>query len=86
MPTHWTKQDRVKFLAKVKHYFWDDPYLFKYCPNQIIRRCVLESEQLNVISFCHDHAYGGHFNSKKIAAKILQCGFYWPDLFKDTHS
>ncbi|XP_073038065.1 uncharacterized protein [Primulina eburnea] len=30
-------------------------------------------------------ACGGHFSSKKTAAKILQCGFYWPTLFKDTH-
>ncbi|XP_073317252.1 uncharacterized protein [Primulina huaijiensis] len=30
-------------------------------------------------------ACGGHFSSNKTAAKILQCGFYWPSLFKDTH-
>ncbi|XP_073019335.1 uncharacterized protein [Primulina eburnea] len=30
-------------------------------------------------------ACGGNFSSKKTAAKILQCGFYWPTLFKDTH-
>ena len=23
---HWTKQDRTKFLSKVKNFFWDDPY------------------------------------------------------------
>ncbi|MBC2863251.1 hypothetical protein H7U16_25930 [Klebsiella pneumoniae] len=33
----------------------------------------------------HDHACGGHFSSKRLAAKILQCGFYWPSLFKDAH-
>ncbi|XP_068323218.1 uncharacterized protein, partial [Pyrus communis] len=37
-------QERKKFLAMVKHYVWDEPYLFKYCPDQIIRRCVPESE------------------------------------------
>ena len=31
MPSHWTKQDRSKFLVEVKYFFWDDPYLFKYC-------------------------------------------------------
>ena len=86
LPTHWSKQDRVKFLTEVKKFFWEDPYLFKYCPDQIIRRCVPENEQVSVISFCHDHACGGHFSSKKTAAKILQSGFYWPSLFKDTHS
>lgn len=86
MPTHWTKQDRTKFLSRVKHFFWDDPYLFKYCPDQIIRRCIPESEHRDVISFCHDHACGGHFSSKKTVSKILQCGFYWATIFKDTHA
>ncbi|XP_057481142.1 uncharacterized protein LOC130768164 [Actinidia eriantha] len=30
-------------------------------------------------------ACGGHFSAKKTAAKILQCGFYWPTLFKDSY-
>jgi hypothetical protein len=81
MPLHWGQQDKSKFLAMVKHFFWDDPYLFKYCPDQIIRRCIPEHDQSNVISFCHDHACGGHFSAKKTVAKILQCGFYWPTLF-----
>nr|XP_011463572.1 PREDICTED: LOW QUALITY PROTEIN: uncharacterized protein LOC101311565 [Fragaria vesca subsp. vesca] len=85
MPSHWSKQDKSRFLALVKYFFWDDPYLFKYCPDQIIRRCVPDSDQTNIISFCHDHACGGYFSSKKTAAKILQCGFYWPSLFRDTH-
>ncbi|XP_048432059.1 uncharacterized protein LOC125473373, partial [Pyrus x bretschneideri] len=41
-------QERKKFLAMVKHYVWDEPYLFKYCPDQIIRRCVPE----NAFDFC----------------------------------
>jgi hypothetical protein len=32
IPSHWTKQDRSKFLARVKYFFWDDLYLFKYYP------------------------------------------------------
>ena len=43
------------------------------------------NEFSSVISFCHSKACGGHFSAKKTAAKILQCGFYWPFLFKDTH-
>jgi hypothetical protein len=76
MPLHWGQQDKLKFLSRVKTFFWDDPYLFKYCPDQITRRCIPEFGQSNVISFCHDHACGGHFSAKKTAAKILQCGFY----------
>jgi hypothetical protein len=76
IPLHWGQQDKLKFLSIVKNFFWDDPYLFKYCLDQIIRRCIYEHDQSNVISFCHDQACGGHFSAKKIATKILQCGFY----------
>ncbi|GKA95422.1 reverse transcriptase domain-containing protein [Tanacetum coccineum] len=35
-----SSQQKNKFLKDVKHYFWDDPYLFKICADQVIRRCV----------------------------------------------
>ncbi|KAH9803520.1 hypothetical protein KPL71_001801 [Citrus sinensis] len=85
IPEHWTKQDRTKFLSKVKDFFWDNPYLFKYCADHIIRRCVPDNEIKSVISFCHEQACGGHFSAKKTATKILQCGFYWPTLFHDAY-
>ncbi|GJY20765.1 DNA-directed DNA polymerase [Tanacetum coccineum] len=34
-------QQKKKFFKDVKHYFWDDPYLFRICADQIIRRCDL---------------------------------------------
>nr|GEU64857.1 reverse transcriptase domain-containing protein [Tanacetum cinerariifolium] len=33
-----TSQQKKKFFKDVKHYFWDDPYLFRICADQIIRR------------------------------------------------
>jgi hypothetical protein len=71
MPLHWGRPDKSKFMSVVKNFFWDDPYLFKYCPDQIIRRCIPEPDQSSVISFCHDHACEGHFSAKKTAAKSL---------------
>ena len=35
LPAHWSIQYKTKFLNKVKNFYWDDPYLFKYCPDQI---------------------------------------------------
>jgi len=69
----------------VNNFYWDDPYLFKYCPDQIFRRYIPDNEVSNVIKFCHSEACRGHFSSRKTTAKILQCGFYWPTMFKDTH-
>ncbi|CAL8089611.1 unnamed protein product [Prunus armeniaca] len=79
-----TFQERKKFFSMLKHYMWDEPYLFKYCPDQIIRRCVPESEQQSILTFSHALACGGHFSAKKTALKVLQSGFFWPTLFKDA--
>nr|GEV83173.1 reverse transcriptase domain-containing protein [Tanacetum cinerariifolium] len=35
-----SSQQKNKFFKDVKHYFWDDPFLFKICVDQVIRRCV----------------------------------------------
>ncbi|KAL3583078.1 hypothetical protein D5086_017410 [Populus alba] len=86
LPAHWSTQDKRKFLNEVKNFYWDDLYLFKYCPDQIFRRCIPDNEVSSVIKFCHSEACGGHFSSRKTIAKILQCGFYWPTMFKDTHA
>ena len=67
----------------IKKYYFDDPYLFKYCPDQLLRRCVSNDNQIGVLAFCHSEALGRHFFARKTADKILQVGFYWPTLFKD---
>lgn len=43
MPPDLIHQQRKRFLAEVKHYFWDDPFVFRCCTDQIIRRCVPET-------------------------------------------
>jgi len=35
LPAHWNSQEKKKFLNEVKNFYWDDLYLFKYCPDQI---------------------------------------------------
>ena len=60
-----TFQERKKFFSMVEHYMWDEPYLFKYCPDQIIRRCVPESEQQSILTFSHALACGGHSVPKR---------------------
>ena len=53
--------------------------------DQIIRRCVLEEEQGDILAMCHSSTCGGHIATRKTADKILQSGFYWPSIFKDAH-
>ena len=85
-PPQWSSQDRERMRVMGRSFFFDDPYLFKHCADQVIRRCVPNEEIPSVLSFCHEQACGGHFSSQKTAFKVLQCGFYWPTLFKDANS
>jgi len=60
-PSSWLNQNKHRFLTQIRFFFWDEPYLFKYCPNQIIRMCLLEDEHHSVLTFCHEFACCGHF-------------------------
>ncbi|WJZ97349.1 hypothetical protein VitviT2T_015958 [Vitis vinifera] len=42
VPNEWKAQDKKHFFAKIHAYYWEEPFLFKYCADQIIRKCVPE--------------------------------------------
>ncbi|GJT57664.1 reverse transcriptase domain-containing protein [Tanacetum coccineum] len=80
-----TSQQKNKFFKDVKHYFWDDPFLFKNCADQVIRRCVSGQEALDILKACHSGPTGGHYGANYTARKIFDSGFYWPTIYKDAH-
>ncbi|RVW83854.1 Retrovirus-related Pol polyprotein from transposon 17.6 [Vitis vinifera] len=61
-------------LCKIHAYYWEEPFIFKYCADQIIRKCVPEEEQQGILNHCHENACGGHFASQKTTIKVLQSG------------
>ncbi|GJV13234.1 reverse transcriptase domain-containing protein [Tanacetum coccineum] len=56
-----SSQQKNKFFKDVKHYFWDDPFLFKICADQVIRRCVSGQEAFDILKACHSGPTGGHY-------------------------
>ncbi|CAM8928960.1 unnamed protein product [Rhodiola kirilowii] len=85
LPNDLDHNQRRKFLHDVSRYYWDDPFLYKLCPDGIYRTCVPEEDMKGIIACCHSSSYGGHGSASKTTAKILQSGFYWPNAFKDTY-
>ena len=38
-----------------------------------------------ILKECHNSPYGGHHAGDRMAAKVLQSGFYWPTLFRESN-
>nr|GEX51992.1 reverse transcriptase domain-containing protein [Tanacetum cinerariifolium] len=81
-----SSQQKSKFFKDVKHYFWDDPFLFKICAGQVIRRCVYGQEAIDILKACHYGPTGGHHGQNYTAKKVFDSGFYWPTIYRDAQS
>ncbi|XP_062085787.1 uncharacterized protein LOC133791896 [Humulus lupulus] len=86
LPRDLTQAQKNKIKHDAKFYIWDEPHLWKHCAYQVIRRCVPDSEFQSILAFSHSHACGGHFGPKRTTHKVLDHGFYWPTIFKDSYA
>ncbi|GKA04751.1 reverse transcriptase domain-containing protein [Tanacetum coccineum] len=80
-----SSQQKKKFFKDVKHYFLDDPYLFRICADQVIRRCVYGQKAIDILTACHNGPTGGHHGANYTAKKVFDFGFYWPTIYWDAH-
>nr|GEY02897.1 reverse transcriptase domain-containing protein [Tanacetum cinerariifolium] len=80
-----SSQQKKKFFKDVNHYFWDGPYLFKICTDQVIRRCVHGQEAVDILTACHNGPIGGHLGVNYTTKKVFDPGFYWPIIYRDAH-
>ncbi|GJX67816.1 reverse transcriptase domain-containing protein [Tanacetum coccineum] len=67
-----SSQQKRKFFKDIKHYFWDDPFLFKICADQVIRRCVHGKEAFDILKASHSGPTRGHYGANYTAKKT--CG------------
>nr|GEZ70947.1 reverse transcriptase domain-containing protein [Tanacetum cinerariifolium] len=79
-----SSQQKNKFFKDVKHYFWDDPFLFKICADQVIRRCVHGQEAIDILKACHYGPTEGHHGPNYTAKKVFDSGFYWHTIYRDA--
>nr|GEW07436.1 hypothetical protein [Tanacetum cinerariifolium] len=69
-----SSQQKNKFFKDVKHYFWDDSFLFKVCADQVIRRCVYGQEAVDILKACHNgptrRHHGPNYTAKKTSGQV----------------
>nr|GEU46829.1 DNA-directed DNA polymerase [Tanacetum cinerariifolium] len=80
-----SSQQKKKFFKDVKHYFWGDPYLFKTCADQIIRRCVHGQEAKDILKACQEGPASSHHGANFTAKKVFDADFFRPTIFRDAH-
>ncbi|GJS68802.1 reverse transcriptase domain-containing protein [Tanacetum coccineum] len=70
-----SSQQKNNFFKNVKHYFWDDPYLFKNCDDQVIWQYVYGQEVVDILTACHNRPTGGHYGANYTAKKVFDLVF-----------
>ncbi|GKF35219.1 reverse transcriptase domain-containing protein, partial [Tanacetum coccineum] len=80
-----SSQQKKKFFKDVKHYFWDDPYMFRIGAVQVIKRCIYGQEVVDILTDCHNGPTRGHHGANYTAKKVFNSGFYWPTIYRDAH-
>ncbi|GKB49253.1 reverse transcriptase domain-containing protein [Tanacetum coccineum] len=86
IPKRMTYQQKNKFYSNLKHYFWEEPYLFKVCSDGMIRRGISGPETRTILNQCHHGPTGGHYGPNITTKKVLDLGFYWPTIIKEAHT
>ncbi|GJU25870.1 hypothetical protein Tco_1164491 [Tanacetum coccineum] len=65
-----------KVFSDLKYYFWEEPYLFKMCPDEMKRRCVHGAETQKILDESHHGPTGGQYRPSTTAKKVFDVGFY----------
>nr|GEV87393.1 reverse transcriptase domain-containing protein [Tanacetum cinerariifolium] len=66
-----SSQQKNKVFKVVKHYFWDDPFLFKIWADQVIWRCVHGQEAVDILKACQNGPTEGHHGPNYIVKRCL---------------
>ncbi|GKC82611.1 reverse transcriptase domain-containing protein, partial [Tanacetum coccineum] len=66
------------------NYFWDEPYAYRLCTDNTMRRWVTGSEILEILAHFYSGPMGGHHSASVTGRKVYEAGFFWPNTLKDA--
>ncbi|GJX97418.1 reverse transcriptase domain-containing protein [Tanacetum coccineum] len=69
-----SQEKKQVFFKDVNHLFWDDPFLFKICADQVIQRCVHGKEASNISKLATIMDHRGTSRCKSHCKKVFVAG------------
>ncbi|GJT32454.1 reverse transcriptase domain-containing protein [Tanacetum coccineum] len=77
IPLKWTPERRKWFFSQVRNYFWDEPYTFRLCLDNLMRRCMDGDKILEILAHFHSGPTGGHHSASKTGRKVCEVFDVW---------
>ena len=56
-------ENKRKLIHESHFHLWDEPYLYRFCADGLLRRCVPMDEATKIVEKCHASPYGGHYGA-----------------------
>jgi hypothetical protein len=69
-------ENKRKLIYESRLHICDEPYLFRVCSDNLLRRCVPVEKGIKIIERCHSSPYEGHYRAFHTHLKIWQSGFF----------
>eukprot|EP00253_Pinus_taeda_P009467 PITA_09467 len=85
-PSHLHHTKKRALRLKAKQYQLINDILFRKNYDYVFLDVLKKTEAEKVLQELHNRPVGGHYVGDATAHKILRAGYYWPTLFKDSHS
>jgi hypothetical protein len=82
-PSEYIIPQKKQLMVHATYFSLIDGQLYKMGPDEILRRCVMETERPLILVEAHEGIAGGHYARKETTQKVLRAGLWWPTLHRD---
>jgi hypothetical protein len=83
-PSEYTISQKKQLVVRAADFSLIVGQLYKMGPDEILRRCVMETESPMILIEAHEGIVGGQCAGRVTTQKALGAGLWWPTLHKDA--
>jgi hypothetical protein len=83
-PSEYTIPQKKQLVVRVADFSLIAGQIYNMGPDEILRRCIMETERSLILTESHEGIVGGNYIGRSIAQKVLRAGLWWPTLHKDA--